>query len=189
LVVLASIGWVGALYVRGQTSSDHLVWVMSGVLLSLLGVIALLKYRRTTDALAKVLRGLGLPRGLVEFSTALSRALRELPLRRALPRALPLIVLFQLSMIAVVWALFRSLGTDLPFTIHLAFIPVISVITLLPASVGGFGLREGAYVHFYGLAGVPPDVAFVASVLFFLMTFGVTAVVGGVWSLFGPRSW
>jgi hypothetical protein len=48
----------------------------------------------------------------------------------------------------------------------LIFIPVVTVITLVPVSVGGWGVREGALVALLGLVGVPSHTALAFSVLF-----------------------
>jgi hypothetical protein len=48
----------------------------------------------------------------------------------------------------------------------LVFIPVVTVVTLLPVSVGGWGLREGALLALFGLVGVPSHDALAFSVLF-----------------------
>ncbi|HET7824150.1 MAG TPA: hypothetical protein VFK90_02410, partial [Anaeromyxobacter sp.] len=47
------------------------------------------------------------------------------------------------------------------------YTPMIFTVTMLPVSLSGFGVREAAYVWFFGQAGVGPADAVAASLLFF----------------------
>jgi hypothetical protein len=62
----------------------------------------------------------------------------------------------QLLRIVVHWCCARALGLPLAFAWILLFIPVVSLIAILPISVGGWGLREGAQKTFFSLPGVMP---------------------------------
>jgi len=54
----------------------------------------------------------------------------------------------------------------------LACIPLILLTTLIPLSVGGWGVREGAALVIFGRIGVSPEIAIGASMMFgILMTF------------------
>ncbi len=48
----------------------------------------------------------------------------------------------------------------------LAVVPMVILIVLLPVSFAGWGVREGAMVTLFGVAGVPGEVALVVSILF-----------------------
>lgn len=74
-------------------------------------------------------------------------------------------------------------GLDLPVSLvdcFALFLPVL-LVTTLPISIAGWGVREGAMVAAFGLVGVPAEGALALSVLF-----GVTAIVtmlpgGALW--------
>lgn len=182
-LLLSLFGLAGALMSVDGGGGGGLVWTMGILIVTLLLVLGVLTSTKTGGFLQSVLGSLRAPKGLSAYLSSVVRSLSEIPMGRVLPRALPFMILFQLSMIGLVWILFLAFGVSIPFRIHLAFVPVITIITILPASIGGFGLREGAFVHFYGLVDVPPDVSFSVSILLFLVTFGLTAVVGGIWAL------
>lgn len=61
-----------------------------------------------------------------------------------------------------------SLGLNTPHDINvlefLALLPVLSLISSLPISVGGWGLREGAFIYGLGLIGFSMEDAFLLSV-------------------------
>jgi len=59
--------------------------------------------------------------------------------------------------------IFRSAGYDISFWVNLFAVPVFYFIFLLPISFGSLGVREGAYILFYGFFGVPAEVALLVS--------------------------
>lgn len=66
----------------------------------------------------------------------------------------------------VAWSLGQALGEDLPVTSFLVIIPPVLLITVLPISLGGWGVREGVMVVAFGFLGVRPEAAFALSVWF-----------------------
>ncbi len=53
---------------------------------------------------------------------------------------------YQLMVVTAAWVAAHVLGLNLGWTIMLAFIPVVAIAQVIPISVGGLGLREGALV-------------------------------------------
>ena len=78
---------------------------------------------------------------------------------------------------------FCSLNYDLPFIANMFAIPVLFLIFNLPISLGGLGIREGAFIVIYGLFGVPMELALLIS---FFNLFGVIInnAIGGVIMIF-----
>lgn len=58
------------------------------------------------------------------------------------------------------------------------------MLTVVPLTVSGFGVREGAFVFFYSLVGVPAEVAVGVSLLTYLLVIGVPSLLGGLLLLF-----
>ncbi|MGB0682403.1 MAG: lysylphosphatidylglycerol synthase transmembrane domain-containing protein [Magnetovibrionaceae bacterium] len=78
-------------------------------------------------------------------------------------------------------ALALGLGNEASFMICLGLVPPVILITTLPISIGGWGLREGAMVYAFGLVGVASDGALALSLLFGLL---------GIWiGLPGAIAW
>ncbi|SFU41674.1 conserved hypothetical protein [Halomonas korlensis] len=50
----------------------------------------------------------------------------------------------------------RAIGVPLPATTLLSLVPPVLLAMLIPVSVAGWGVREGAAAFFWGLAGLPP---------------------------------
>lgn len=54
------------------------------------------------------------------------------------------------------YLLFLAVGGSLPFSFFFLFILIVQIAILIPVSIGGFGVHEGAWVVVMGTAGVPP---------------------------------
>ena len=72
------------------------------------------------------------------------------------------------------WLVGRSVGIELPFTLLAVVVPTVLVLTAIPVSLGGLGVREGSYVLLLHQAGVSTTDAALLSlsstVLFALVT-------------------
>ena len=91
-----------------------------------------------------------------------------------------LILMLQLSNILVVYCLFRACGCNVSLVYHLLYQPVISVITLIPITFGGIGLREGGFTYFYTPLGVDPGVLIAVSIAYYCIMTLLPALLGGV---------
>jgi len=58
-----------------------------------------------------------------------------------------------------------SLNLSLNFLYHLFFVSIVSLVTILPISVGGWGLREGAFMVLFGAVGVSEHQSVALSIL------------------------
>ncbi len=72
-----------------------------------------------------------------------------------------------------------SLGLDIPPLYYIAYIPIICIISMVPISINGLGVREGSYVLLFSRAGLMRFQALSLSLVFFLI--GVAcSLVGGL---------
>jgi uncharacterized protein (TIRG00374 family) len=83
-------------------------------------------------------------------------------------KALLLSVFVQFSVIIAVYILSIGLGLQIPFLAFLIYLPLITLFSMLPISISGLGVREGAFVVFFGLIGVQPEAATAVSLSWFL---------------------
>jgi glycosyltransferase 2 family protein len=88
-------------------------------------------------------------------------------------------ILFQVGLAWINQLLFLALGINIPWLDLLMIITIISVITMLPVSVNGLGVREGSYVFFFQQLGVPSEMAVAVSLLFFFLV-SVSSLAGGL---------
>lgn len=78
-----------------------------------------------------------------------------------------------------------AVGAPLSVAATLAVVPVVLTTMLLPITVGGWGVREGAAVALLPLAGVSTSAALAASILFGLLA--LAATLPGIVPLWGRQ--
>jgi len=97
-------------------------------------------------------------------------------------------ILFKLILISLVAQLFFfiaiyllsiSASVNLGFLQIMTVLPVITLIASLPISIGGWGVREGAFVYGLGLLGVPMETAFLVSIQIGLISM-LTIIFAGI---------
>jgi uncharacterized protein (TIRG00374 family) len=79
--------------------------------------------------------------------------------------ALSLVI--QLSGIVQVALIGEAVGADVSWMIYGVAVPMVALLTLLPVSLNGMGLREAGMVVFLQPAGVPPGLAVTIAFLWF----------------------
>ncbi len=89
-------------------------------------------------------------------------------------------VLFQGLGIGATFLIALSLGSVIPFVYFLMFLPIIWLVSMLPVSINGLGIREGAFVFLFTSIGMSREMALAISALYFFQL----AVLGGLGSLF-----
>ena len=72
-----------------------------------------------------------------------------------------------------------ALGAPLPFIFFVALMPIILLLALAPISIAGLGVQEAGFVYFFGLLGMPVEVALPLSLLVRLCS--VMALLPGAW--------
>lgn len=87
--------------------------------------------------------------------------------------------IIQFLAIGAIYILSKGISLNLSFISLLIFVPIIILISFIPISISGIGLREGAFVFFLGTVGVSPDLSVTLSLLWFL-----SVICAGLWGLF-----
>jgi uncharacterized membrane protein YbhN (UPF0104 family) len=83
---------------------------------------------------------------------------------------------FQISLLPI---LAHSLGIAVPFWYLVLCFPLVTVLSALPVSFGGLGVREGGFVFFLSFIGIARDEALAFSLLWTGLVFGA-GIVGGL---------
>jgi uncharacterized protein (TIRG00374 family) len=73
----------------------------------------------------------------------------------------------------------QALGGGIPLIYIFIFNPIIAFVLAFPISIGGLGVTQAIYPFFYGLVGIPPNLAFTVSLLKQFIIY-VTSLIGGV---------
>jgi uncharacterized membrane protein YbhN (UPF0104 family) len=126
-----------------------------------------------------------LPARLGDWHASL-RVYRSQPVR--LLQALGCALVIQLCAVAVNAC--TALALNLPITPGqlLLSIPLVNLVIIVPVSLGGFGVRESAYLYFLGLVGVPAADAVLLALVVYALLILVVAVGAGACAFLTPRS-
>jgi uncharacterized membrane protein YbhN (UPF0104 family) len=102
--------------------------------------------------------------------------------------AIALGVIGQLLISSLFYALAQALNLDRVDLLDcIVLIPPVILITTIPISIAGWGLREGAMVTLFAFVGVVQSDAFVLSVLFGIVNLILSLPGGLVWLASGGR--
>ena len=99
---------------------------------------------------------------------------------KTLGGSLVLSLIVQFNSILIVWILAQAIGATASFSTFLIFIPLINLTLMIPLTIGGIGLREGAYYLLFAQVGLPAEM----SVTLSLMTYLVLLLAGLSGALF-----
>jgi uncharacterized protein (TIRG00374 family) len=88
-------------------------------------------------------------------------------------------VAFHLIQVGCQVLLGRALDFEIPWAYACVFFPVVDIVTMLPVSVSGIGLREGGLLFFLGKLGIGPEKAVANGVLWFAIVVA-TGLAGGI---------
>lgn len=98
-------------------------------------------------------------------------------------RILALALMNQALMVSVTYSLGLALGLEVPILFHFVAVPIILLVTLVPISVNGLGIREVSFVVLYSQVGVPSEAALALSFAFTLVLV-FSALIGGLFLQF-----
>ncbi|HHH41765.1 MAG TPA: flippase-like domain-containing protein [Chloroflexi bacterium] len=98
---------------------------------------------------------------------------------RAVGQALALSLVFNTLLILVNYLTALAVGMRLSLVYFLLFVPVFSVMLILPVSIGGLGVREGMAVLLFTQVGVDRAVAVAASLAVYAVS-RATGLLGGL---------
>ncbi len=180
LAVLLVIACVAAAVCPVPAWMAGTVWALAGGAVLGLTVLAAIGAWQPERANAQDHPG---SKAFVERLRSLARSLARTPaLYRRHPRPLVaatlLSVVVQAGNVLIVWLIGAALDAPVPASFYWVLVPLVSLLTLVPISVNGMGVREGAVVLLLGQVGVSSGTALSLAFLWFAV--GAAASLGGV---------
>jgi uncharacterized protein (TIRG00374 family) len=98
----------------------------------------------------------------------------------AVVKTLGVSLVFNILLITMNYLLGLSLGARVSVWYYFLFVPITSIVTILPVSFAGLGVREGAYVFLFIQAGMPRETALSLSLLVYVVSIFAPGLIGGV---------
>ncbi|MBI3972213.1 MAG: flippase-like domain-containing protein [Chloroflexi bacterium] len=175
LAITAAVALVVSAGASSQVGSS--VGIVLAVFVALIGLIASARVRAALGRLVPRARDSVFARVAGQMGEAFGD-------RSAVGKVMVLSFAFHAVVVLLGWATFAAIGAPVSLGACFLYIPIISAIQLIPVSLNGLGVREGAYVFFFGSAGLAASQAVAASLLFGILVTAVS-LAGGV--LFATR--
>lgn len=146
----------------------------------------LLFHGRTFDLLRRILGRWRVPRVFETIDTA-HDALKTYRMNpRAVILALVLSLLFDFALMYFNYLDALGIGHPVELKYFFAFIPIISVVSMLPITLYGLGLREYSVVFLFGQVGMPREAAVLLAILALIIP-AIASLPGGIIYLFFRR--
>ena len=114
---------------------------------------------------------------LAQKLRGLAQAYRSRP--GVLSQSIGLSLVFHLIQLWIQLIAGRALGFDIPWSYALVFFPMVDILSMLPVSFSGIGLREGGYLFFLGRLGVDAEQAVACGTLWLAMLIA-SGLIGGM---------
>jgi hypothetical protein len=133
---------------------------------------------RTKNWAAGIFRLIGLAQFQARLHGMMEAIQRYRGHRRALLEAFFLSALLQTLIIVTYYFVGRGLQVGVSLVYFFVFVPLITVVAMLPVSVAGLGVREGGVVYFFALAGVDAATSLSMSLVWFSLTVLVSSLGG-----------
>jgi uncharacterized protein (TIRG00374 family) len=183
-VALIAIASVALIFVHRQLHDRAVVWFTALAAAGLTAIIAGLLSDRLQGRLFKLLHSAGLARFHDTLHNLYEAVQRYWNHRRTLLFAVGLSLILQMIVIVVFYLISRSLSLSVPLLYFFLFVPLISVVSMLPISVAGLGVREGSAVYFFAKVGLDSAGALSLSLLWFALM-AVSSGLGAIVFLVG----
>jgi glycosyltransferase 2 family protein len=182
LLCLILLAWVAVVFKADELPGNIVLLLgLSTALIGVAGLVALLIARR---------QGLGrfLPDAVREWTGEVATTIRAYERDRGLLVFVLLAgIAYQALVLAAFWLIAESLGLDLDQAILAVVVPPVLLAALLPISLAGFGVREGAFVVLLAEFGISSADATLLSVLS-VVAVTIASLPGGVAIAVGPMS-
>lgn len=181
LLVLIAVACVGILIAPTLIAPNQLPWWIFASVWSVAGCAFL-----GMASLPIVQRWQMLP---IQRRQQMRTMLQLLRVPKVLSGATLMSILVQCMGVVSLWLIGLALGLEIPIAYYCILGPMVSLLTLLPISVNGMGVREIGMVVFLAPLGVDEDTAKTLAFLWFAVSVAVS-LMGGLVYLFGafPRA-
>ena len=176
LLLIAAFALVFGFHTIGDT---FLLWVLIGFF----SLILLLFLGLFNATLSRQIRRIFDFRGLSRIKGKIDKVYQALNLYKSKRKDLLVTFLLglalQVAAVAHYYLIGLALGLNVSMLYFFIIIPLILLILLLPVSINGIGVRENAYVLFFGKIGVEGSISIALSWLAFGMIL-IIGIIGGV---------
>ncbi|MDR2010388.1 MAG: flippase-like domain-containing protein [Bacteroidales bacterium] len=177
-VILCILSLFFSIFSTGIPNKKQVVLIIGLISLALFVIILLLMNKRLHRYISNKSFSNKYVNRFFSYFNKVYEAIAYFPYKRVLLSSTVLILLFQLSTIFCVYLIFKAYGCDIPYYQHVAIYPIISILSMVPITISGFGIREGFFVYFYSQLGVASEIAVGVSLFNYMIVVLTPALLG-----------
>jgi len=175
---LIGIAVVAVVLAHAVIPDPQVAGMVLGVAAAFVLLVAVLMNARLMGGVTGLLQMAGLGRFEAKLEGLVDAVQRYRTHRQALVVAFAYSVFLQALIIVTYYLVGRGLGLSVPLRYFFVYVPLITVVAMLPVSVAGLGVREGSVVYFFGRLGVEPATALSMSLVWFALSVIVSGLGG-----------
>jgi uncharacterized protein (TIRG00374 family) len=190
LIGVVSIGFLAVVASFAALPRLHLVliaWTTLAVFLVAVALFVSIFHRGMLEFLERPFRAMG----AIRIASALERLLDDVHGFRteggALVQAFVASTVVQISRICVHYIVGLALGVQISIAYYFLFVPVLAFLISLPISLNGIGVREGAAVVLFQMAGLTREQSFTIPFLTYVIAVLVSLLGGLIFVSRTPR--
>ena len=176
--LLSLLGVIGACVAYYHGAIVNLLLIALLFHFTIIILFVLLKNRYVFSKLFDFLNSFKKGKKIALFILKIYEAVYNFPISKNIGSTFALILTFQLSTVVCAALIFKAFDIQIPLYYHLAFLPLIFIVTIIPVTISGFGIREGGFVYLYGIVGVPANISIMVSLLYYSLQMLVPAFIG-----------
>ncbi|MEH2027564.1 lysylphosphatidylglycerol synthase transmembrane domain-containing protein [Nostoc sp.] len=176
LSALAILGLPPAVRVVGRWD---IILLFFGCVIALVGGVLLIASPQLLKIAEPWLKKLNLQNLAVRFAKIQILLRQFAQHRQALGMSISLSFLLMLAIVYYHYLIAQQLKIPISYLELLVFIPIIAVITLIPISLGGLGVKEGLWIYLFNRIGLTGEQALLLSVTMTMLSW-LLALPGGV---------
>lgn len=176
LSALAILGLPPAVRVVGRWD---IILLFFGCVIALVGGVLLIASPQLLKIAEPWLKKLNLQNLAVRFAKIQILLRQFAQHRQALGMSISLSFLLMLAIVYYHYLIAQQLKIPISYLELLVFIPIIAVITLIPISLGGLGVKEGLWIYLFNRIGLTGEQALLLSVTMTMLGW-LLALPGGV---------
>lgn len=179
-ILLALIGLISSIFVPNLPNKKNVLFIIGTINVFLFLIVLFLLNKKCYLLLSSILKKSKVMKNVLSFIEKTHYSLLTFPYKKILIPSVLLILSLQLCTIIIVNLVFLSFDINLPFYQHMAIYPTICILSIIPISISGLGIREGFFVYFYSILGIAPTICIGVSLINYVVETFIPACIGGV---------
>ncbi len=179
IIILFLFAFAAALFRLDMAQKVPVIWV--SLVIGFSGLIAILLF--FTPFIEKIINKIpskGLLKKVIQKTIEFRSTIIFYKTKKtALSKAFFWAFLLQANVILHFFLIGKALHLNIKIIDYLIFIPIVMLIQLIPITINGLGLREGAYIEIFEFYGIAPESAFSFALIdvAFMLIIGVIGAI------------